>query len=54
MTSVNFDVTLRDPELPVQLQVSDSAAFVNLEGNGLGTLSVGSLRMGFGTPIIKR
>jgi hypothetical protein len=54
MTSMNFDSTVRDPELPVQLQVSDSAAFVNLEGNGLALMSSKSLRSGFGVPIIKR
>jgi hypothetical protein len=54
MTSVNFDATVRDPELPVQLQVSDSAAFVNLEGNGLSALGLKSFRAGFGLPIIKR
>jgi hypothetical protein len=54
MTSVNFDATVRDPELPVQLQVLDSAAFINLEGSGLGALSLKNLRLGFGAPIIKR
>jgi hypothetical protein len=54
MTSVNFDSTVRDPEVPVQLQVSDSAAFINLEGSGLGALSLKNLRLGFGAPIIKR
>jgi hypothetical protein len=54
MTSVNFDATVRDPELPVQLQVSDSAVFVNLEGSGLGALSLKSVHSAFGLPIIKR